>query len=130
MKSCVKDYYSITRNIKPHLNMINFLNLKLPPQKAIDIGCGAGRDTVALLQNGWEVLAIDKEKTEDIIKESLNKKEIEKFKFLNCTFEEMNLPKTNLIVANFSLPFVKKEYFNLIWDKIDNAILCNRIFCW
>jgi len=122
-------YYDITKNTKPHSNLIKFLNLNLPPQKAIDLGCGAGRDTIALLKNNWEVLAIDKEDTESIIKEQLTVQELKKFKFSNSVFGQMNLPKVNLIVANFSLPFAKKEYFNLIWDKINNSIINNRLLC-
>lgn len=40
----------------------------------------------------------------------------------------MNLPKANLIVANFSLPFSKKEYFNLIWNEINNSLLKGGYF--
>jgi len=122
-------YYNLTKGMKPHLNVLKFLSLNLPPQNAIDIGCGAGRDTIALLKNNWEVLSIDKENTESIIREGLSAKELEKFHFQNCFFGEMNLPKVNLVVANFSLPFSKKEYFNLIWKKIKDSILDERIFC-
>jgi hypothetical protein len=32
---------------------------------AIDLGCGAGRDTFALLAEGWRVLAIDQQSGSD-----------------------------------------------------------------
>ncbi len=41
-------YYNLTKNMKTHLNVVKFLNLNLLPQNAIDLGCGAGRDTIAL----------------------------------------------------------------------------------
>ena len=72
----------------------------------------------------------DKEDTEYIIREQLNQKESENFKFKKCFFGEMNLPKVNLIVANFSLPFSKKEFFGDIWKKITNSLSDERIFCW
>ena len=93
-------------------------------------GSGAGRDTIELLKNNWNVLSIDKEDTEYIIREQLNQKESENFKFKKCFFGEMNLPKVNLIVANFSLPFSKKEFFGDIWKKITNSLSDERIFCW
>ena len=130
MKSNKEKYYNITKNVQPHLNVQKFLDYKLPPHKAIDIGCGAGRDTVALIKNNWEVLAIDKENTEHIIKESLNEQEQKRLKFMNCTFGDMELPRANLVVANFSLPFSRRVYFNLIWKKINNAIIDKRILCW
>lgn len=117
MKKSIEKYYNITKNAKPHTNVANFLKLNIDPAIAIDLGCGAGRDTIALLKYNWNVLAIDKEDTEDIIKDQLSKEEQRRFKFLKSVFGEMNLPKANLIVANFSLPFSKKEYFNSIWNK-------------
>ncbi len=130
MKINDKDiYYHITKDAKPHVNLSNFLDLDLPPQKAIDLGCGAGRDTIALLKNNWEVLAIDKENTEPIIKDKLTLKELNNFEFSKTLFGEMSLPKADLIVANYSLPFAKKSAFKSIWDKITNAISNNRILC-
>lgn len=125
-----EEYYNITKNAKPHLNVLNFLNFNVLPGKAVDLGCGAGRDTIELLKNNWKVLSIDKEDTESIIREQLNQKESENFKFEKCFFGEMNLPKVNLIVANFSLPFSKKEFFNDIWKNITNSLSNERLFCW
>ena len=130
MKSSKEKYYNITQNAKPHLNVLNFINLNVSPGKAVDLGCGAGRDTIELLKNNWNVLAIDKEDTESIIREQLNQKESENFKFKKCFFGEMNLPKVNLIVANFSLPFSKKEFFSNIWENITNSLSDERVFCW
>ena len=98
--------------------------------KILDLGCGAGRDTIELLKNNWNVLSIDKEDTESIIREQLSQKESENFKFKKCFFGEMNLPKVNLIVANFSLPFSKKEFFSDIWKNITNSLSDERVFCW
>lgn len=130
MKINDKDnYYNLTKDLYPHVNLSNFLDFGLPPQKAIDLGCGAGRDTVALLKNNWEVLAIDKEDTESIIKEKLESQELSNFKFSKTVFGNMNLPETNLVVANYSLPFTKKQAFNSVWKKINKAISSNRILC-
>lgn len=123
MEKDKEQYYNITKNVKPHANVVNFLNFNIVPQTAIDLGCGAGRDTIALLKQNWDVLAIDKEDTENIIREQLSREEQQRFKFMKSVFGKMNLPKAKLVVANFSLPFAKKEYFNLIWNKINNSLL-------
>lgn len=34
--------------------------LELPPGKALDLGCGTGRDAVALAMRGWSVTAVDR----------------------------------------------------------------------
>ena len=70
-----------------HMILVDeFINLNVSPGKAVDLGCGAGRDTIELLKNNWNVLSIDKEDTESIIREQLNQKESENFKFKKCFF--------------------------------------------
>ena len=115
-------------NDRPHSNVKKFLKLNVPPENAVDIGCGNGRDTIALLEDGWNVLGIDKENVETIIREQLTLDESERFTFINCLFANMKLPKSTLIIANFSLPFAKIEYFYLVWNKIKNAILKDGYF--
>lgn len=121
-------YYNITKDMKPHKNIIKFLDMHVKPGKAIDLGCGAGRDTIALLKSNWNVLAIDKENTEYIIREQLSKEEQERFTFHKSIFGTMELPNSNLIVANFSLPFAKEKYLDLIWNKINNSLLSDGYF--
>ena len=55
----IEKYYSNTKNAKPNYTVKRFIELKIKPGNAIEIGCGAGRDTVYLIKNGWKVLAID-----------------------------------------------------------------------
>ena len=55
--------------------------MNIDPTNAIDLGCGVGRDTIFLIKNGWNVLSIDKENTEEIISSKLDNEEIKKFKF-------------------------------------------------
>ena len=42
----------------------------------------------------------------------------------------IELEKNNLLVANFSIPFCNKDYFNEFWNKISNSILQERILRW
>ena len=100
------------------------------PKYAIDLGCGAGRDTIYLIKNGWTVLSIDKENTRKIIASKLDNEELENFNFKCQEFENIELEKNDLLVANFSIPFCNKDYFNEFWNKISNSILKERIFCW
>ena len=123
MERNISEYYKITENYNAHKNVINFLNLNVLPSNAIDLGCGAGRDTIALIKKGWNVLAIDKEDTEEIIRKHLTDEEQKKMKFLNVKFGGMDIPKTKLIVANYSLSFSKRELFNEIWKKINDSII-------
>ena len=128
MERNISEYYKITENYNAHKNVTDFLSLNVLPSNAIDLGSGAGRDTIALIKKGWKVLAIDKEDTEEIIRKHLTDEEQKKMKFLNAKFGRMDIPKTKLIVANYSLSFSKRELFNEIWKKIDDSIIKGGYF--
>ena len=123
------EYHKVTNNIPPRKNIVNFINnYKELSGKAIDIGCGAGNDTIYLIQNNWNVLAIDGSDVENSIKEKLNDEEKEKFSFQVQKFEDLKLPKSDLIISNNALPFCNKEYFYTMWQEICNSINSNGFF--
>ena len=124
----IKKYYENTKNASPHFITKKFIDMHTAPKNAIDLGCGAGRDTVFLIKNGWNVLAIDKENTKEIISKKLNDEELKKFRFNKNNFEDLELENNSLIVANFSIPFCGIDYFYEFWNKITNSILKDGYF--
>ena len=124
----IEKYYENTKNALPHKNVKEFIKLEKKVGKAIDLGCGTGRDTVFLIKNNWNVLAIDRENTKEIIYDKLNEKEKNRFRFICQSFEEIELEKNDLIVANYSIPFCSKENFNDFWIKIVESINKNGYF--
>lgn len=125
----IKKYYENTENAIPHPIVKQFIEMKTPPKSAIDLGCGAGRDTLYLIKNGWNVLAIDRENTQKIISNKLDDEELKKFRFVSQNFENIKLEKNDLIVSNFSIPFCNKNNFNEFWNKIVESISEGRTFC-
>lgn len=123
-----KKYYEVTKESRPHKLTQKFINMKIIPDKAIDLGCGAGRDTVYLIKNGWKVLAIDKENSKEYIDLKLNEEERKSFKFQCQDFENIKLEKVKLIVANFSIPFCSKDKFEDLWNSITQNIIQNGYF--
>ena len=122
-------YYDKTKKDKPRNNIKKFLeNIKIKPTNAIDLGCGSGNDTIYLIQNNCNVLGIDKENVEEIIRERLSQDKQKYFQFEKQKFENLKIPNTDLIIANFSLSFCKKEYFTLMWQKIVESINLNGYF--
>ena len=121
-------YYENTTNARPNYTVKKFIELNVKTGNAVELGCGAGRDTVCLIKNGWNVLAIDREDVESRIVVKLEAEELKQFKFLKQKFEDIELEKNNLIVANFSLPFCNKNNFKELWNKIDNSILKDGYF--
>lgn len=56
----IEKYYNNTENAIPNYTVKRFIELNIKAKNAIELGCGAGRDTMYLIKNGWNVLAIDK----------------------------------------------------------------------
>ena len=50
----IQKYYENTENALPHPMVKKFINMNSNPQYAIDLGCGAGRDTIYLIKNKYE----------------------------------------------------------------------------
>ena len=125
----IQKYYENTKDALPHAMVKKFIKMNIKPKNAIDLGCGAGRDTIYLIKNGWNVLSIDRENTREIIADKLNNEEIKRFNFKCLSFENIKLDKSNLLVSNFSIPFCNKNYFNEFWREISNSILKERLLC-
>lgn len=123
------EYHRITNNIPPRKNIVNFIEQhKGLFGNAIDLGCGAGSDTIYLIENNWNVLAIDATDLENTIKSKLKEEQKEKFNFKVQRFEKLNLPKCDLLISNNSLSFCNKLYFKNMWQEICNSINSNGYF--
>ena len=124
----IEKYYESTADANPNYIVKKFIELKIEPGNAVELGCGAGRDTVCLIKNGWNVLAIDRENVESRIVAKLSEEELKQFKFSKQKFEYIELEKNNLVVSNFSLPFCNKNNFKELWNKINDSILKDGYF--
>ena len=109
----IQKYYDNTQSDKPRNNVEYFINeIQCNSGNAIELGCGAGNDTVYLIKNNWNVLAIDREDVKERIAKRLTKEELAKFKFQKQDFETLKLEENNSIVANYSLSLCNKNRFS------------------
>ncbi len=95
---------------------------------AIDLGCGSGNKTVYMIKNGIKVLAIDRQLNQDFILNRLSDNEKKMISFKESSFEDVELPKTKLLTAFFSIPFCNPNNFDELWTKIYNSIEDNGYF--
>ncbi len=122
-------YHKITNNKPPRKNIIKFIDkYKDLTGNAIDLGCGGGCDTIYLIEHNWNVLSIDSTDVENIIRNKLSYEKQNKFNFQVQKFEELHLPKCDLIISNNALPFCNKKYFYNMWKEISNSINSNGFF--
>jgi SAM-dependent methyltransferase len=89
---------------------------------AIDLGCGAGIETRALLGAGWRVLAIDGDPgTETRLRRTIGghspRLTVSTIPYADLTA----LPAADLIYAGYSLPFQNRESFDRIWSLMRAA---------
>jgi SAM-dependent methyltransferase len=90
---------------------------------AVDLGCGDGTETLALLEEGWTVLAIDREPAAISYVQSKVQDELQThLKTRIQSFKDLNLPDADLVYAGFSLPFCRPEYFDRMWANVADHI--------
>ena len=107
--------------------LIEFID-KYKVDNAIDLGCGSGNETVYMIKNGIKVLAIDRQLNQDFILNRLSEDEKKLISFMESSFEDIELPKTRLLTAFFSIPFCNPNSFDDLWNKIYNSIEDNGYF--
>ncbi len=99
------------------------------PGLAVDLGCGTGRDTRALLAGGWNVLAIDSQQEAiDRLHASLGD-DGSRLETQVARFHEASWPECDLVNASFSLPYCPPERFPDLWDQIVDSIRPGGRFC-
>jgi SAM-dependent methyltransferase len=127
-----KEYYE-KMTLEPRAAVVRALDYfeKTPAhsKKAIDLGCGNGRDAITLLKNGWNVIAVDSEPLAiEYIKKNLDPEMESKLSFQCESFENVSWQDVSMINASFSLPFCPKEHFEDVWSNIRKSIVKDGLF--
>ena len=90
---------------------------------AIDLGFGAGTDTLELLRQGWRVLAIDgQEEAAKFLARRVPPRYRGSLTTLVAPMEEVDLPSADLVYGSFSLPFCPPDRFPALWRNIRRAV--------
>jgi tellurite methyltransferase len=114
-----KEYYSITKNSPPTPLLIKALEYVVNKKKAIDIGAGALKDTRHLLQNGFNVTAVD---SSELMAEEAQQIKSENLKYFVSDFSD-------IASAMYSLPFILPKDFENVLVNIKHSLVKGGIFC-
>lgn len=92
--------------------------------RAVDLGCGGGRDTIEMMRRGWSVLAIDAQNS--AIETLLDRPELAEFGVLPETqaarFEQARWSAADLVNSSFALPLCPKADFMAMWQRIFDSL--------
>jgi len=118
------DYYRENEGREPRALLLEVLDSFELPGEAVDLGCGAGIDTLAMLERGWQVFATDAE--DEAIQRTRGRVPPElqlRLQTLVTPMEDVELPAANLVWACFSLFFCDPPRFADVWARIGRAIV-------
>ncbi len=124
-------YYAATAQGAPRDTLLQALACwSSPPGLALDLGCGTGRDTLVLLERGWQVLAVDAEaEALSGLRQRVPVLLQARLETRQERFETAKIPRCDLVNSSFALPFCEPARFSLLWTEITAAVRPGGLFC-
>jgi tellurite methyltransferase len=90
---------------------------------AVDLGCGAGRDSRELLRAGWRVISMDREPHAlDVLREVAGPELRLRLETRLGDLATFAVPACDLVNASLCLPFIEKPAFEAMWGRIVEAL--------
>lgn len=90
---------------------------------AVDLGCGSGAETLALLRRGWTVHAVDSDGPSlRLLAAQVPADARERLHLHEAAYEQFALPRCDLVWAGFSLPFCPAAAWPALWQRIRAAL--------
>jgi trans-aconitate methyltransferase len=117
-------YYAWTAGREPRpllTRALEYYGEDAPHRVAVDIGCGDGVETRALLAAGFAVTAIDA--TEAAIDRLQALPEAgDRLTPVLAAMQDADIPSADLIYAGYALPFCPSDSFDALWSRIRSAL--------
>jgi SAM-dependent methyltransferase len=90
---------------------------------AVDLGCGAGRDTRELLRRGWWVLAVDSEADAiATVRGATPPDDLARLETAVADIGTFPLPPCDLVVASVSLQFLDTGAYAAVFERVTAAL--------
>src|SRR6266511_5041646 len=114
------EYYDENEDRAPREMLLEVLDAfgSEEPQ-AVDLGCGSGIETLAMLERGWSVFAIDAEEEAILrVRMRVGSSLAPRLRTLVSRMEGVELPPADLVWAGFSLFFCQPDRFGEVWHRV------------
>jgi SAM-dependent methyltransferase len=93
------------------------------PGQAIEIGFGDGRETLALLERGWLVLAIDPTPAAaEVLRSQVPAHLASRLEIRSVPAEDADLLPFDLLYAGYALPFLGADAFDRFWGAVRDRL--------
>jgi SAM-dependent methyltransferase len=117
------EYYRAIEGRSPRPLFVDALKFAAGPGVAVDVGCGDGTETLALLADGWTVFATDAAPEAIVrLRSSVPAEAAGRLTAVVAPFHELELPPADFVYAGLSLPFCAPGHFDEAWRRITDAV--------
>ncbi len=117
-------YYEANDARAPRDMLLEVLDAFGPGEhRAADLGCGAGIDTLAMLERGWSVYATDAEpEAIDRLEARVPATLSPRLTTAVVPMESVAIPSVDLLWAGYSLFFCRPDRFAHVWSTVRSAV--------
>jgi SAM-dependent methyltransferase len=118
-------FYSFTKDSPPWPLLVRAAALAPRKGHALDLGAGAGRDTRYLLEQGFQVTAVDADPRAMDVLAALPQARL---RVVRSSFEDFAFATYDLISAQFALPFIPRGRFADVFGRLKSALAPGGVF--
>ncbi len=118
-------FYVATRDSAPWPLLMRAAALAPRNGRALDLGAGAGRDTRYLLEQGFEVTAVDAQPESVALLAALPH---DRLRVVRSSFEDFAFATYDLISAQFARPFTPRGRFAEVFARLKAALASSGVF--
>jgi SAM-dependent methyltransferase len=122
------EFYKHTKGRPPWPRLVRAVAHVSRKDDALDLGCGAGRDTLYLLEQGFAVTAVDSDANSMEVLVTFPHQE--RLRAVQSSFVDFAFSSSgyDIINAHFALPFAGKANFDVVFERVKQALRPGGIF--